>query len=191
MGVGFMVEGCTYAGIEVDAASVEFARKKGLDVHQSPVEKADDSPIAGRKFDVVLSANVFEHVTEPLRGFSAVSSLCAGLVIVMVPNAHGFSSRMKAFAPFRRLVQAYNKETRELAYAIDGYWHNISYTRHTLIYLARQSSIDVIELCGMTCNDRTFGFVQPSNDPIYRLFAVAASMIGMPSGLVLIGRTWD
>jgi SAM-dependent methyltransferase len=188
MGIGFRETGCTYTGTEIDVASIEFARSHGLDVHQASAEGLNESDIASGKFDLILSSNVFEHLDDPPRAFANVAALAGGLVIIIVPNAHGLFARSKALTPLRRLIAAYNRTTRVLAYSIDGYWHNIAYTRMTLRRLAGRASLRVQEIRGMSINHRPLGFVQRNNDPVFVAVDAVATRLGMASQLLLIAQ---
>ncbi len=188
MGKGFESLGCSYTGIEVDTASVAFAQKEGLEVYCTPAEKIDDSPISDRKYDLVLSSNVFEHLENPYKAFQNLRVLASGLIIIIVPNAEGLFHRMKARRSFRKLIQWYQGNRREIAYSIDGFWHNIAYSAKTLEYLAEKASLELLDIEVIGINDRTFGFVQPNRKFLYRVASGFAALFGMDSEIMLVAR---
>jgi 2-polyprenyl-3-methyl-5-hydroxy-6-metoxy-1,4-benzoquinol methylase len=189
LGAAFEANGYSYVGLDIDADCVEFAREKALEVYLGSVEKVAATPIVGKRFDLIVSAHVLEHVGSPYEAFEGMGSLRGSLVMITVPNAHGLSSRMKAYSGYARLVQAYTGQARQLAYMIDGYCHNFAYTRATLRYLARASGMRSIRVHGIATNDKRFGFVNVNRDLIYRAFARCTWLVGMPSGLLLVART--
>ncbi len=85
--------GCTVTGVEVDKDAADAARAKGLEVFVLDLDQADlTQALAGRRFDVVLCADVLEHLRDPVRTVSQLSALLAddGYVICSIPHVgHG------------------------------------------------------------------------------------------------------
>lgn len=88
------VAACRGVGLERDRDAAARARARGLEV----VEGSLDDPawpdaLGGRRFDVVVLADVLEHTVEPVRVLRAVRERClapGGRVVVSVPNmVHG------------------------------------------------------------------------------------------------------
>ena len=88
-----------------------------------------------------------------------------------------------------RLSQLYHKNSREIAYSIDGYWHNIAYCAKTLEHLANNASLEVLEIKTIGINDKTFGFVQPNLSLLYRMASGFAAILRMDTGIMLVART--
>jgi SAM-dependent methyltransferase len=80
-------------GIDFDAAAVEKARERGLDVHQGELDTFDFS---GRTFDMIVMINYIEHVFDP----AGILSLCAkllvpgGLVVGETPNVDAWDRKL-------------------------------------------------------------------------------------------------
>ena len=72
MAPGFTENGVSYTGIDVDSASVEFAKSNAIDVHRVSAEELNKSPLAGKKYDLVLSSNALEHVNCPMKSFESI-----------------------------------------------------------------------------------------------------------------------
>jgi hypothetical protein len=87
-----------------------------------------------------------------------------------------------------KLIQRITGTDRKIAYSIDGYWHNISYSKETLRYLCDITGIDVIKIESIGNNDPVFGFVQPNTTLLYRLASSFAALLKMDSQLLLIGK---
>jgi SAM-dependent methyltransferase len=188
MGIPFQEVGCAYTGLDVDNSSVELARAKGLDVHCIAGEDLHRSPLGQRSYDLVLSSNTLEHVQDPVMVFENIRKVVNGLAVIIVPNAEGLLPRMKANQAFLKLVQGYWRHNRVIAYTIDGYWHNIAYSRNTLTHLCKQSGLAVRELRSISINDATFGFVQPNNSPVYRGLSWITRRLDVESQLILIAQ---
>ena len=189
LGAGFINAGCQYVGIDVDKKAVSFGRSKGLELYNFPVEKIKDSPIYGYNYDLVISFNVYEHVNDPLEAFKAISPFIGGLLIIIVPNALGLSARMKYFRWYRNLVNWIWGGARTMVYSIDGFWHNIGYTKKTLKYLANQAKLNILLVRGITNNDKTFGFVERCDNPIFRIFARISFFLGMSNCICFVASS--
>lgn len=76
-------------GIELTPHLAETCRRRGLTVHETPVEKADLPP---ESFDVIASFETIEHIFDP-RGFiEGCARLLkpGGVLVLSCPNFHGF-----------------------------------------------------------------------------------------------------
>jgi len=88
--------GFEVTGMELDAISVEFGRARGLDVRLASLP-ADLGELNTRKFDVIKSMHVLEHVPEPLNTLRALRGLMkpGGIMILSVPDQASFPSLVK------------------------------------------------------------------------------------------------
>lgn len=188
MGKGFESVGCEYAGIDVDFRSVEFARQKGLNVYRGFAEDILESRIADISYDLVISSNVLEHVNNPLRVMEIVRHLSKGIVVIIVPNPEGLFARMKASTLVRNVINRVLNSQRDVAYSIDGCWHNVAYSRDTLRYLCDAVGLIPLQISQMGINDPVFGFVQRNGAVLYRLASSCAHVVGLDSELLLVGK---
>jgi len=81
--------GCTVTGVEVDTEAADAARLKGHEVLVLDLDKIDLSKtFNGRKFDVVLCADVLEHLRAPEVTLRQLNSLLdeGGYVICSIPH---------------------------------------------------------------------------------------------------------
>jgi 2-polyprenyl-3-methyl-5-hydroxy-6-metoxy-1,4-benzoquinol methylase len=85
--------GCTVTGVEISPEAAEVAEQHTERVIVGDAEKIDyAAELAGEEFDVVLFADVLEHLKEPGDVLRRIRPLVAenGVVIASIPNvAHG------------------------------------------------------------------------------------------------------
>lgn len=81
------------AGIEMDAAAAERARRFTREIH---VGDALTAPFSPGRFDVVTAFHVLEHVPDPVAVVRRMLEWLApgGLVIIEVPNAGGWGASL-------------------------------------------------------------------------------------------------
>jgi 2-polyprenyl-3-methyl-5-hydroxy-6-metoxy-1,4-benzoquinol methylase len=85
--------GCSVTGVEVDADAALAARARGHEVLVLDLDKANlAQALAGRKFDVVLCADVLEHLRSPEQTLRQLTSLLSedGYLVCSIPHVgHG------------------------------------------------------------------------------------------------------
>jgi SAM-dependent methyltransferase len=98
----FQAAGCKVLGVDVDARMAELARERGLEVE---VAKFEDWDLAGRAFDVVVSAQAW-HWVDPVAGAAkAAQALRPGGRLAVFWNAfHLRADLAEAFAAVYRRV---------------------------------------------------------------------------------------
>jgi 2-polyprenyl-3-methyl-5-hydroxy-6-metoxy-1,4-benzoquinol methylase len=80
---------CTVTGIEISPAAAEEARQHCHDVIVDDVDSAlTNGSLDGKEFDVVLAADVLEHLVDPQGVLERVRALLApdGYVVASIPN---------------------------------------------------------------------------------------------------------
>jgi SAM-dependent methyltransferase len=78
--------GYDVTGLELSSDAARHARETlGLDVHEVPLERFDPG---GRKFDVVMLADVIEHLEDPVGALDRCYDLLAdgGVLVVVTPD---------------------------------------------------------------------------------------------------------
>jgi len=86
--------GCRGVGVERDAEAAGRARARGLEVVAADLDAPDwPAALGGRRFGVVVLADVVEHVRDPVGVLTAIRTRVlapGGRVVLSVPNvAHG------------------------------------------------------------------------------------------------------
>jgi methionine biosynthesis protein MetW len=81
-------KGCVVSGLDCDAAAVAAARHRGIEASQVDINV---SGIPAEGFDVVVLADVLEHLIDPLSALR--SARPARIVIVSLPNIAHWSAR--------------------------------------------------------------------------------------------------
>ena len=142
--------GFQVTGIDIDARSIEHAKQLAQDLRDATFVCGDVAELKTKPFDVVILAEVLEHMTEPRRLLldSAKHLSEDGIVIVTVPNGYGeFEIDSRFFQLFRlqRLVDALAKSGRETVAATDNHesGHVQSFTRRRLRRLFAECSLAV------------------------------------------------
>lgn len=140
LGAVLTANGCRVTGLEADADLAAYARKKLADVEvgeATPVVLADRFAVAG--FDVVVLADILEHVADPAGVLEAARRLLRpnGRVVVSTPNAaHG--SRRLALLQGRWSATTLPLDRRPLQ----------TYTRESLLELLADARLLATELRG-------------------------------------------
>jgi len=89
--------GCTVVGIEIDPGAAALAEEHAERVIVGDAEKIDyAAELAGEEFDVVIFADVLEHLKEPADVLRRVRPFIAedGVVIASIPNIAHASVRL-------------------------------------------------------------------------------------------------
>jgi O-antigen biosynthesis protein len=89
--------GCTVVGVEIDPGAAALAEEHAERVIVGDAEKIDyAAELAGEEFDVVLFAEVLEHLKEPANVLRRVRPFVAenGVVIASIPNIAHASVRL-------------------------------------------------------------------------------------------------
>jgi methionine biosynthesis protein MetW len=83
------------AGVELSAEAAAEASKVADEIVNLPVTEA--LPFAPDFFDVVVCADVLEHLTDPAAALSSLVTLCrpGGAVVISVPNVAYWQARLR------------------------------------------------------------------------------------------------
>jgi 2-polyprenyl-3-methyl-5-hydroxy-6-metoxy-1,4-benzoquinol methylase len=142
--------GFQVTGIDIDTRSIEHAKQLTKDLINATFVCGDVAELKAGHFEVVILAEVLEHMTEPRRLLmeSAKHLSEDGIVIVTVPNGYGeFEIDSRFFQRFRlqRIVDALAKSGREIVAATDNHesGHVQSFTRRRLRRLFAECSLAV------------------------------------------------
>ncbi len=92
-------KGCHVTGVEVDPAAAEQARQRGLTVHEGSLESAAFRDSITGRFDVVIAADVLEHLSDPAPCLAHCKRWLEpnGRAVVAVPNVATWSMRAQLF----------------------------------------------------------------------------------------------
>ena len=93
-------------GLELNESAVEFAKKRGLDVHCSTFENAN---LPANSFDCIIMSQVLEHLYSPRLALQRCNQLLrpGGLLLVAVPK-----------------FDSWNR------HALGNYWNNLQFPIH-------------------------------------------------------------
>jgi methionine biosynthesis protein MetW len=96
LGEALVERGCRVWGIERDEDAAAVAASSYEEVHVVDLDLCDSLPVPEQFFDVVLCADVLEHLREPERGLRLVRPHLApgGSIVVSLPNVAHLSVRL-------------------------------------------------------------------------------------------------
>lgn len=142
--------GFRVTGIDIDERSIEHAKQLAKELPNATFICGDVAELKTENFDVVILAEVLEHMTEPrtLLADSAKHLNESGIVIITVPNGYGefeIDSRLFHLLRLQRIVDALAKNNREIVAATDNHesGHVQSFTRRRLRRLFAECSLTV------------------------------------------------
>ncbi|HEY8583659.1 MAG TPA: methionine biosynthesis protein MetW [Capillimicrobium sp.] len=125
-----LARGCEVVGLEPDARAAAAARARGVEVLELDVETV---PLAAARFDVVVFADVLEHLRDPVAVLRQARA--AGRAVVSVPNIAHWTGR-------RALLRG--RFPRE-DFGLFDRTHLRFYTRASARELAREAGFRVVE----------------------------------------------
>ena len=154
-------------GIESSAEAVAVARTRVSEVIHADLQ---NQPLAGRRFDVIIFADVLEHLAWPIGVLRAYLDLLkdGGSVIVSLPNVGLWSVRLNL------LLGRFRYEETGVV------------DRTHLRFFTRRTAREMIESTGLEIIRRTYnpGLVRPFVPLAKKLLGGAASDAHNPSALL-------
>lgn len=90
-------KGCKFFGVEPNLRSAEEAKKAGYELVINTSVEAALTSFVGEEFDVIILADVLEHLVEPASILADVKKLLKadGQIILSLPNIAHYSIRLK------------------------------------------------------------------------------------------------
>ena len=101
LGAVLTERGCRVTGVEIDPDAARAAREVLAEVLEADLDRDDLGEVLGaRRFDVVVLADVLEHLHDPARALRAAVGLLrpGGSVVVSIPNVTHGSLRLALLA---------------------------------------------------------------------------------------------
>jgi 2-polyprenyl-3-methyl-5-hydroxy-6-metoxy-1,4-benzoquinol methylase len=137
LGRGLRARGCETSGIDADGEAIASARPFYRDVRQVDLDRVDELPWDESSFDVVVVADVLEHLLDPRRSLRLLTRYVrdGGYVVVSLPNVAHVSVRLPLL--FGRFSY---RDT-----GILDRTHLHLYTWNTALELARSCGLEVVQ----------------------------------------------
>jgi len=188
LGAAMQELGVKYVGIDIDRAGIKCAGEHGIRAYELPAERASELQ---QRFDFLLAFDVFEHVDNPRQALSEFLKVLkpSGTAIICVPNPDGLMAWLRSYEIVNWLAKRILGNTRHIIRSIDGYWHNIAYSRESLLWLCRSLKLEPASISSISINDPVFGYVQPNGKLLYRLVEWIARQLKRDAQLLMIIKT--
>jgi len=92
----YFVKNNNVTGVDVDSMALDHARQK-LGINIAHFDIQGDWPLAGEKFDIIVAAEILEHIFFPENVIEKCSKFLKtdGLFIGSIPNAFSLKNRLK------------------------------------------------------------------------------------------------
>jgi 2-polyprenyl-3-methyl-5-hydroxy-6-metoxy-1,4-benzoquinol methylase len=96
LGQALSTRDCVVSGLDRESSAIEAARPFYRDVQVIDLDRAEDLPWATGSFDVILAADVLEHLTDPAKSLAMLKNYVrpSGCVIISLPNVAHLSVRV-------------------------------------------------------------------------------------------------
>jgi 2-polyprenyl-3-methyl-5-hydroxy-6-metoxy-1,4-benzoquinol methylase len=96
LGQALSARDCVVSGLDRESSVIEAARPFYRDVQVIDLDCAEELPWATGSFDVILAADVLEHLTDPARSLAMLKNYVrpGGCIIISLPNVAHLSVRM-------------------------------------------------------------------------------------------------
>jgi SAM-dependent methyltransferase len=113
--------GWQVTGIDPNPKALTEARRRGLTVHQTEVERMVGS-LPGEKFDCIVMSEVLEHLLDPVGALAMVQRLLApgGHVMVSTPNTDSLLCRLFQLKPAEHLF-LFNRDNLRTLFERSGF----------------------------------------------------------------------
>ncbi len=121
------------AGVELSATAAAAAARVADEIVNLPVHA--ELPFPSDSFDVVICADILEHLPEPASALAAVSRFCrpGGAIVVSVPNVANWEARLRLLRGIWRYEPTGIFDTGHLRFL----------TRETLVEMVVESGLQV------------------------------------------------
>lgn len=80
------------AGVDINAGAIRAGAQRGLDLMLAADVEKDELPFAAREFDVIILADVLEHLREPWEALKKITGYLKddGHVLISIPNVRHY-----------------------------------------------------------------------------------------------------
>jgi len=123
LGAEIKRKGNTVWGLDVSEKAVAIAKDKLDKVFVCDVEDHANLPIHGEQFDVIVYADILEHLTDPLTTLREYKRFLKedGFIVVSLPNIASWTIRVKKlFGPLKPSKYGILDETHKHFYDLKG-----------------------------------------------------------------------
>ncbi len=165
--------GIRWNGLEINPFWINFGKKNKIPISSTNIKEIS------RKYDVVTSHQVLEHVEKPNEFIKNIYDklVNGGLVHLELPNHLSLTSRMRKISP--RISKDYG--------FIQPPMHLRAYSIKTLKFLLEKNNFQVIKVFSCANNDSNWGQVRKYKF-FKKLFYSLSGFLGLGSLLIAIAK---
>lgn len=183
------LKGCTVVGIDISEADVAEARAKISEAHVLDITSSGIADKLGR-FDVVIFADVLEHLPDPRAALAAVHALLneRGVIVYSIPHMGHLSVRLDLLEgrfPYTELglldrthLRFYDRLEIHDIFAKSGFV--ITQESPTVCGYPEQWTTDRLDLIGLTPTPLFFEMLKQTEAQVYQYIGTAVPRLEAP-----------
>lgn len=175
-------KGCRAVGIDISSADVALAREAGLDARVLDFTTGDLSELG--RFDVIVCADVLEHVADPRRALRTLAGILepGGRVVFSIPNMAHISIRLELMAgefPYTKTglldsthLRFWDRREVEGVFADAGFSIEVEYP--VIVDYPRAYVSERLGALGLTADDAFWRRLETTEAFVYQFVGTAA-----------------
>jgi 2-polyprenyl-3-methyl-5-hydroxy-6-metoxy-1,4-benzoquinol methylase len=184
------LKGCTVVGIDINADDIEVAAGRISAAHVFDITAQDAAEVLG-SFDVIVFADVIEHLGDPRAALTAVHALLnpSGVIVYSIPNMGHASVRLDLLEgrfPYAELglldrthLHYYDRAEVNDVLASAGF--SIADERPTVSEYPRQWVSQRLNALGLTANSSFFDMLRVTEAHVYQYVGKAIPVEEAPA----------
>ena len=188
------LKNCVVDGLDYNSQDVKVARKVLRQAWVSDIEKDDlKKVVKGRKYDVIIMADVIEHLVDPVNALKGIKKLLkpSGFLAFSVPNmAHTWVRLNLLKGDFTQTETGLLDKThihfydvKELERVLDEAGFALERYDSTVVNIPRKMVRDRLGELGLSAEERFFDYMNDSFGHIYQF--VGKAVVAAPTRKVM------
>lgn len=181
------LKGCAVTGIDINENDVEVARTKITAAYVLDISQPGARDVLGQ-FDVIVYADVIEHLTDPRAALAASLELLApgGVIVYSIPNMGHVSVRLDLLEgrfPYTALglldrTHLHFYDRREVHEVFESSGYMITSERPTVSSYPKAWLADRLAAIGLTASPGFFAMLASTESQVYQYIGTAEPYVG-------------